>query len=61
MTTPTPRDNGEERRCQRDSSEVSHFVKCGEADMPTLMNLKMAPDMDDKEQKSCTLSRKEAD
>lgn len=25
--------------------------------MPTLMNLKMAPDMEDKGQKSCTLSR----
>lgn len=58
MTTPTSRDNNEERRRRRDSSEVSHFVKCGEADMPTLMNLKMAPDMEDKEQKSCTWARK---
>lgn len=28
--------------------------------MPTLVNLKMAPDMEDKEQKSCTQSRKQA-
>lgn len=47
MMTPTQTARENEMRTKtlvglREREEVSHFVKCGAADMPTLVILKMA-------------------